>query len=179
MENKQKETRTRRWCFTINNPTETAKDFVKGLERRWSVRYAVVGEEVAPSTETPHLQGYVEFESPATFKQMKARLEGAHLEESKGSAKQNRTYCTKGGKFYEVGNLTQRVQSADESVEVVSLIVLERVHPNEIAVHYPNLSVYIVNHYRALLDMWREATRGYGGIAKREEEECNEYGEVV
>ena len=94
-----------------------------------------------------------------TFEQMKARLTRAHIEPALGSNRQNRAYCAKGGDFVEVGTLTQRVQTSQEAQEVVRLIVEEGLSPIAIAVEYQEFSAYIVNHFHALLAMYKESER--------------------
>lgn len=164
-------TRTRRWCFTINNPEMTKEALLKSFEERASVRYAIVGHEVGSLTETEHLQGFIEWEHAATFEQMKARAPRAHIEQAMGSNRQNRAYCAKGGDFVEVGSLTQRVQTSQEAQEVCRLIVVELVSPLEIVIDYPEFSAYIVNHFRALNEMWAEAYRRSELIAVAREEQ--------
>ena len=152
-------TRTRRWCFTINNPEMTKEELLKSFEVRASVRYAIVGHEVGSLMETEHLQGFVEWEHAATFEQMKARAPRAHIEQAIGSNRQNRAYCAKGGDFVEVGSLTQRVQTSQEAQEVCRMIIEEGINPIAIAVDNQELSAYIVNHFHALLAMHRETER--------------------
>lgn len=66
----------------------------------------VVGEEVAPTTGTPHLQGYIVFRSAKTLSACRRLFPGCHLIAARGSAQQNRDYCTKsGGNFREYGNM--------------------------------------------------------------------------
>lgn len=154
-----KTTRTRRWCFTINNPEETKDEVLKSLQERASVRYVIIGHEVGEVNGTEHLQGFVEFENAATFEQMKARLPRAHIEQALGSNRQNRAYCAKGGDFVEVGSLVQRIQTNQVAQEVVRMIVDEGYNPLAIAVEYQEYSAYIVNHFHALDKMHKEAFR--------------------
>lgn len=154
-----KMTRTRRWVFTLNNPEVTKEELLKSLQERASVRYAIIGHEVGELKGTEHLQGFIEFENAATFEQMKARLQRAHIEPALGSNRQNRAYCAKGGDFVEVGTLVARVQTSQEAQEVVRLIVEEGYSPIAIAVEYQEFSAYIVNHFNALLAMHKEAER--------------------
>ena len=148
-----KQKRTRRWVFTLNNPKGNLDDFIKQLTERVAVRYVVVGRETAPTTGTLHWQGFVEFNNPATFNQVKDRLYGAHVEPAKGSNSQNRDYCTKSGDFVEHGQLFTRVQTSEQAHEVIKLIA-EGLAPTEIALLHPALTAYIVNHYRPLRDIY-------------------------
>lgn len=77
-------------CFTINNP----KDIPKIKEFLATARYAVYGEEVGESG-TPHLQGYVEFHNPRSFKAIHAALEKGHLERRRGTRWEASQYCKK------------------------------------------------------------------------------------
>lgn len=93
--------RSRGFCFTINNYTDATIDQLAGID----ARYLCYGKEVAPTTGTPHLQGYLYFANPRGFAAVRALLPaGAHLEISNGSGPQNRTYCSKGGVFHERGD---------------------------------------------------------------------------
>lgn len=80
----------KRYCFTINNYTE---EDIRRLEKL-DVQFIIYGREVAPSTGTPHLQGYVEFKKQ-TRKTLAARLLGGHVSVARGSAEQNIEYCSK------------------------------------------------------------------------------------
>lgn len=78
------------WCFTINNPTEEERT----LPQCWDAKYAVWQYEKGEN-DTPHIQGYVSFVSPARLSAMKKLSPTAHWEQAKGTAQQNREYCTK------------------------------------------------------------------------------------
>lgn len=82
------------WCFTLNN--YTADD--EALLAAAPVQYMVYGHEVAPSTGTKHLQGFLVLEKNARVSALKKLHPRAHWEQAKGNSQQNRTYCTKEGK---------------------------------------------------------------------------------
>lgn len=87
----------KRYCFTINNYSEN--DVPRIIKFLKSKAY-VIGYEKAPSTGTPHLQGYFHYKtSHATLIEKFPLFKRAHIEVAKGSAKQNWDYCTKGGNF--------------------------------------------------------------------------------
>lgn len=98
------------WCFTVNNFTEEDKTYIKCLLDKQGVDYIVFGEETAPTTGTPHLQGYIHFKAKRRFKTVKELLPaGAHIEAAKGTAEHNKAYCTKDGTgIVEVGELPSR-----------------------------------------------------------------------
>jgi len=87
--------RSRGWCFTVSNYTEDDIVTVKALTH--ASAYVIAGYEVAPKTGTPHLQGYVYYDSARSFDSMRKRLPRAHLEPARGTGEQNKKYCSKGG----------------------------------------------------------------------------------
>lgn len=84
-------------CFTFNNYDEAIKVFLD----KWEVKYIVFGEEIAPSTGTPHLQAYVEFKCSKMGKYLRKVLRKNHFEVRKGSPKQASDYCKKGEQTHE------------------------------------------------------------------------------
>lgn len=92
MASKNTTQRFRGWVFTINNPVEC--DFAACREA--SCQYIAYSEEVAPSTGTPHLQGFVYWTNAKTREACRKALGGrAHVEVMLGSFAQNEKYCTK------------------------------------------------------------------------------------
>lgn len=102
MESGQKETQGKKWCFTINNYTSEDVQYVREVIFP-QTKYAIYGEEIAPETGTPHLQGFLLFASNQRFSKMKKLLPKAHLEYSYGTPATNKVYCSKGGAFIEHG----------------------------------------------------------------------------
>lgn len=88
--------KSRKYCFTLNNYTLNE---VEQIIRDFGSDKYVIGCEIAPETSTPHLQGYLEFKNPRSFKSVKKLLPRAHIEKARGSTKQNYEYCTKDGEF--------------------------------------------------------------------------------
>lgn len=78
---------SRGWCFTWNNYPDDAWSAIVQLD----AVYAVAGEEVAPSTGTKHLQGYVYFANARVM----PKVAGAHWEPQRGTPRQNIAYCKK------------------------------------------------------------------------------------
>lgn len=90
--------RSRNWCFTINNYSPEDIEAVEGLK----ARYTIYGKEIGESG-TPHLQGYICFSNGKTLKSIKKKLPRAHLEMRRGTHEQARDYCKKDGDFIELG----------------------------------------------------------------------------
>lgn len=116
--------KARGWVLTLNNYTEdevTAFDAIKS-------QYKIRGFEVAPSTNTPHLQGYVYFKHQIVWKRLNKAIPRGRWRIAKGTAEQNRVYCSKEGKFTEDGetpqtqgtrnDITDFVQKCKESEEI-------------------------------------------------------------
>lgn len=100
-----RQTRARGWCFTYNNYGPADESALRLLGASNDVRYLVFGREVAPTTGTPHLQGYVYYTNPRGFSRAKSDLpSGSHIEVTKGSAQQNYDYCSKGKDFEQFGD---------------------------------------------------------------------------
>lgn len=96
------------YCFTYNNYTEEGEEELKS----WLVsfaKYAIFGHEIAPTTGTPHLQGYMSLIKKSTMQAIQNKLQKLAVKLSlifaSGTAAQNRVYCTKDEKFWEHGEL--------------------------------------------------------------------------
>lgn len=83
--------RNRAHLFTWNNYPVTYRDHLAGLP----TRYCVSGEELAPGTGTPHLQGYCVWTSGKTVSAVRALLPGCHITVARGNHGQNDRYCRK------------------------------------------------------------------------------------
>lgn len=90
--------RAKHWCFTLNNYTEADVERLKALD---CVDYLIAGKEVGASG-TPHLQGYVCFQSRKRLNQAVQILGQAHFSITR-MIQQSIDYCKKDGDFFEVG----------------------------------------------------------------------------
>lgn len=97
------------YSFTWNNYPENFKELL--LEEPYT--YLIFGYEIAPTTNTPHLQGYIRFEFQRTISSITKTLKGIHLEKSRANASINRQYCTKGGDWEEYGELPKQGSRID------------------------------------------------------------------
>jgi len=95
--------KVRRWCFTLNNYND---DDITKLRSAFSdaeqTRYAVFGYEIAPHTNTPHLQGFVYFKTQKLLSAVRSIVQ-AHWSNAMSSDDANIKYCIKEGKFEEFG----------------------------------------------------------------------------
>lgn len=106
--------RSRGWCVTINNPTEHDETLAFGCSE--VCKYCVFGREVGSECLTPHLQGFLYFETLKSFDQVKLLFEGrAHIERMRGSPQQAADYCKKDGDYFESGTLPMSQQERGEA----------------------------------------------------------------
>lgn len=88
--------RYRAYCFTWNNYGEEARTLIESLYSTGSARYIIYQPELAPTTGTPHLQGYVVFANAITESGARQRFgRGVHVVRANGSCQDNVTYCSK------------------------------------------------------------------------------------
>lgn len=81
----------KRWCFTIRYNEQLTIGFDESY-----MRYLVYQREKGSQTDYEHWQGYVEFQSGCDLADLQRVFGRAgHYERAKGSAAQNRDYCTK------------------------------------------------------------------------------------
>lgn len=99
---KKPEPRYRAWVFTTNNPRPDHRRRLKKL----SAKYIVWGEEVAPCTKTPHLQGLVIWPNAKTLASCRKLVIGSHVEPA-ASGYLSMLYCKKGEQSKSEWNLEQ------------------------------------------------------------------------
>ncbi|AGJ74760.1 replication-associated protein [Dragonfly associated cyclovirus 8] len=103
----------RKFCFTWNNYTEHDENKCKDFIAQYC-KYGIFGKELAPTTNTPHLQGYCNLSKPMRFSTIKKHLHNSiHIEKANGSDEQNKEYCSKSGEIFEKGTPIKRGQRTD------------------------------------------------------------------
>ncbi|MDO4279638.1 MAG: replication protein [Lachnoclostridium edouardi] len=97
----EKDTQSRKWQLTINNPVdkgfthEKIKEIVSDMK---SVVYWCMSDEIGEN-ETYHTHVFIQGRGGIRFSSLKKKFEGAHFEMAKGSAEQNMEYVSKTGKW--------------------------------------------------------------------------------
>lgn len=128
------------WCFTINNPNETVRDVLASLHPT-TAKYVVFGNETGDSG-TPHLQGYIQFNTNQRLLAAKAHLGGTcHLSLSRGTPEQASAYCKKDGDYQEFGEITVRVKKVaplDAFIEYIKQLD-HRPSERELIAEFPKL----------------------------------------
>lgn len=138
--------RSRAYCFTINNYTKEEYEHLKLLD---SV-YLIVGKEKG-ELGTNHLQGYIYFRNAKSFNRAKELIgERAHVEVARGNPEQNRTYCSKGGDFLELGELPVKGKRSDldKAVQLITegatMRKLAKEMPKQVVLHSKGLQ-HLIN----------------------------------
>ena len=132
-----------RWCFTLNNYNDESQGHICALfANEELVKYAVYGREVAPSTNTPHLQGFVVFQKRYRLGGVKDLFQpyGPHLEPARGTSQEASTYCKKDGDYEEFGSLPAQGQRNDFA-EFKQWVLAQPSSPSSalVAQEYPNI----------------------------------------
>lgn len=119
---------SRKWMLTINNPKDCGLDHdgMTALLSLFCPDYFCIADEIA-TTGTFHTHIFIYAKSPIRFTTLKNRFPTAHIEKAFGSAKDNRDYIRKEGKwqddakaetsvegsFYEFGSVPSEVEERD------------------------------------------------------------------
>lgn len=147
-----KQSRSRGWCFTINNYTEEEyKQCIDAI-----CQYIVVGKEVGESG-TPHLQGYIHYDQPVPMSRVKHDLsQRAHVEKRFGTLSQAVDYCKKDGSFFENGKL--RLANDNKWKDIIHLAELGDM--DQIKEDYPAIYTLHREKLMALRDHPQEILEG-------------------
>lgn len=96
----EKDTKARRWCFTLNNYTEDEYATLLTIFGAKNWKY-IIGREKG-ELGTPHLQGYIETNTVrfSTLKNINNRI---HWEQAKGTKEENYKYCSKDNNYIQKG----------------------------------------------------------------------------
>ncbi len=133
--------RAKSWNYTWNNYSAENVEYLKQLE---GISYHVIGYEKAPTTGTPHIQGYITFKSTKTRKQVVSLLPDIFVEKTR-NRKAMDAYCQKAGEFDVVDN---RVRSkAGATARAVLALIKETGSLDRVEEEHPG---YYIRHFSAL-----------------------------
>lgn len=96
-----RDTATRKWQITINNPHDkgyTPQKIKEIIEEFTSCEYWCMSDEIGENN-TYHTHIYMKFKNAVMFSTIKTRFEGGHFEMCKGTSSENRDYIFKEGKW--------------------------------------------------------------------------------
>nr|WPR18716.1 MAG: replication polyprotein [Chemarfal virus 263] len=140
---------SRKWCFTLNNPQPADYELLNLLGP--TVTFLCWQHEIAPTTLTPHLQGFCLFPTNQRFNAVQVALPGCHLSIARGTSQQAAAYCKKRSDpptetdYVEFGSLPN-VPGATNRYEVFRDWILahpSRPTPMEVSVAFP--SIYLTS----------------------------------
>jgi hypothetical protein len=97
-----KDTQSRKWQITINNPLEkgiTHNILKDELQKMKSIIYYCMSDEIGGKEKTYHTHLYFVCSSSVRFSTVKNRFPQAHIEIAKGTSAQNKDYVFKEGKW--------------------------------------------------------------------------------
>lgn len=122
---------SRNYVFTLNNYTPFEIEELK----LYPSKYLVFGYETAPTTGTPHIQGYIEFAGVKKFDTLKKFNPRVRWETRRGTAQEASDYCKKDGNFVEIGAISKQGTRTD--LNIVADAVMEKKSIREIAMEHP------------------------------------------
>jgi hypothetical protein len=133
----------RHWCWTLNNYSPEEEKHIQQLGenlKQHEINYIIFGQEKGEN-QTPHLQGYISFEKRKSFGVVKKLISPRiHLEASKGSPNQNKTYCSKGENIKEYGQIP-RGQGARTDLVALAQACKAGASLKQIADHFPSATI--------------------------------------
>lgn len=107
------------WVLTLNNYDEEEYTHII-IKAEESSRYWIVGKEISASG-TPHLQGYVSLRRRYNLGSVRSLFgPRIHFEVARGSARQNRSYCSKDGNFREGGTIPPDAKPTSTSRDIIA-----------------------------------------------------------
>lgn len=109
--------RARAICFTLFNYTDEDLDKIAEYARD-ECQYLIYGKEICPTTQRPHLQGYLYWNNARRYPNKKFRallnLEKRGRDSvAKGTPQQNYVYCSKDANFTEFGEMPEQGARTD------------------------------------------------------------------
>ena len=112
---KTKDTQSRKYQLTINNPAdkELDHDRIKLRLAQMHLVYFCMADEIAP-TGTYHTHVFFVVNSPVRFSRVKKLFPDAHIEQAIGNAEENRNYIRKEGRQANIEKAETRVEGTFE-----------------------------------------------------------------
>ncbi len=149
-DHKYKETsRSRGWCYTINNPDEQDGLAIEFMCANGHAKYAIYGRETGYEG-TEHFQGYIQFGTVKSFKQVKRFMPRAHWEKARGSPYANYMYCSKDGDIQEWGTRPVSNKENGQKEKDRWLSIWEKAKNGDIELIEPQVKVQYYGSLRAI-----------------------------
>lgn len=147
--------RSRGWCFTINNYFEIDCAILMELYYETSMSYLILGFEIAPTTETRHIQGYMYFDEAKSFSYVTKLLPGVHFEAQKSKANVKAyCYCMEDGDYFELGERPRQGHRTDLEVIKHDLMTKKK-DIKQVSREYFSQYCQYSRQFRSFIDMHR------------------------
>jgi hypothetical protein len=158
-----KDTQSRKYLLTINNPSEKGmtQDKIKEILTQGfeSLIYYCMSDEIGGNQNTYHTHLFLMFSSPVRFTTIKRAFSSAHIDRSRGTAQENRDYVFKIGRWkdtaksetnllethYEQGELPEEKAGRRSDLTELYQSIQEGMTNSEILENYPQHMVNL-NH---------------------------------
>jgi len=152
------------YCFTYNNYTDVGTAAL-GQWLTDNCKYACYQKEVAPTTGTPHIQGYMNLKKQARMTTVQKKLGHAGIQltliNANGTLAQNRAYCSKEGgqDFTEIGQIEIVGQGKRTDLTVLSEKVKAKRKLSEIAEEHPETFIKYHRGIKSLIEVLDESPK--------------------
>ncbi len=114
----EKDTASRKWQLTFNNPQEHGwtHDKIREVLRTFkTLCYGCMADETGAGEHTPHTHLFINLApSNCRFSTLKSKFPGAHIEKALGTSRENRDYILKDGKWKESEKGTTSIEGTFE-----------------------------------------------------------------
>jgi len=114
----EKDTASRKWQLTFNNPQEHGwtHDKIREVLRTFkTLCYWCMADEIGADEHTPHTHLFINLSpSNCRFSTLKSKFPGAHIEKALGTSRENRDYILKDGKWKDSEKGTTSVEGTFE-----------------------------------------------------------------
>lgn len=175
----------RRYTFTINfsddnNNEQSARNiaqnfFPENFAEEYKGKYACWQIERGGESGRYHIQGYIHFDEPIRGNRVKSwngHFQRAHLEAARGTAEENKRYCSKAegaveGSFTEIGSIERLGQGKRSDLRDASEVAKESRDLAKVAREYPSEFVKYHKGFERLIDVLYEPPRGDEGFVYR------------
>lgn len=170
---KSKDTQSRKYQVTINNPEKKGLSHAEIRKRLLSlsaVNYFCMSDEIGEKEKTYHTHVFVVFQNPKLFSTIRRKFPDAHIENAHGTCVQNRDYVFKTGKWKETEKGTTSVLGTQEEwgevpderqcpkpeLKILQELILEGYSNAEIIRNYPEYMFDISHIDRCRLELKQE-----------------------
>ncbi len=155
-----KDTRSRKWSITLNNPAEHGINHEVIKERLLDIKheYWCMADEIGLENGTPHIHLFIAAKNPISFSRLKRVFQEAHIEQARGTIQENRDYVTKSGKWADsdkadtsvTGTFEESGEPPEEpgqgyrsDIAQMYQLIVEGLSNAEIMMENPKLALYV------------------------------------